>query len=84
MSITYREKRPYRILKQIDKSLKQYDVAHPRANIELDRRNNVSVRIRITDQYFREKVEPSVRKRFGRSSMSYPRTPWRTLLCFFY
>jgi acid stress-induced BolA-like protein IbaG/YrbA len=55
MSITYREKRPYRILKQIDKSLKQYDVTHPTANIELDRRNNVSVPIRIIDQDFRGK-----------------------------
>jgi hypothetical protein len=39
-------------LKQIGKSLKPYDDVHPKANIELDRRNNVSVHIRIIDPEF--------------------------------
>lgn len=42
-------------MKQIGKSLKPYDDAHPEAHIELDRRNNVSVRVRIIDQDFRGK-----------------------------
>jgi hypothetical protein len=55
VSIRYRTKRPDPVMKQIGKSLKPYDDAHPTANIELDRRNNVSVRIRIIDQDFRGK-----------------------------
>jgi hypothetical protein len=42
-------------MKQIGKSLKPYDDAHPAANIELDRISNVSVRVRIIDPDFRGK-----------------------------
>ena len=55
MSIKYRTKRPDTVMKQIGKSLKPYNDAHPTANIELDRWSNVSVRIRIIDQDFRGK-----------------------------
>jgi hypothetical protein len=42
-------------MKQIGKSLKPYGDAHPTAKIDLDRRNNVSVRVRIIDQDFKGK-----------------------------
>ena len=55
MTIAYRTKRPDPLMKRIGTALKPYSDAHPEADIELYRQNNVSVRIRILDQDFRGK-----------------------------
>ncbi len=53
MAIKLRTKRPDGVLKQIVEALKQYDAAHPQAQIELYRQNSVSVRIRVINQEFK-------------------------------
>jgi len=52
MTIKLRTKRPDRVLKQIVEVLKQYDAAHPHAEIEAYRHNSVSVRVRVIDPDF--------------------------------
>jgi stress-induced morphogen len=53
MAIKLRTKKPDPVLKQIVKALKQYAEGHPKAEIEVYRHNNVSVRIRIIDPTFK-------------------------------
>ena len=55
MAIKLRTKRPDRVLKRFVEVLKQYDAAHPQAEIEAYRHNSVSVRIRIIDTDFEGK-----------------------------
>ena len=52
MTIRYRTKRPDRTLKRIGEAFRPYAEAHAEADIELYRRNNVSVRVRIIDPDF--------------------------------
>jgi hypothetical protein len=52
MSIKFKTKRPDSVLRQLGDALKPYAGAHPKAKIELYRRNNVSVRIRIIEHDF--------------------------------
>ena len=66
MSIKIKTRRPDSILKQIGDSLKPYAAAHPEAQIELYRQNNVSVRIRIIDKNFKGK------SRSGRENEVWP------------
>src|SRR3954447_14774174 len=47
MTIKLRVKRPDPVLRDIVKALREYDEAHPHAEIEAYRQNSVSVRIRI-------------------------------------
>jgi len=54
MAIKLRTKRPDRILKQIVEALKQYQAAHPQAEIEAYRHSSVSVRIRIINPEFKD------------------------------
>lgn len=54
MTIKLRTKRPDGVLKQIIKALKQYDAAHPKAQIELYRPNSASVRIRVINPEFKD------------------------------
>jgi hypothetical protein len=53
MAIKLRTKRPDRVLKQIIAALKEYEVVHPRAEIEVYRHSSVSVRIRIINPEFK-------------------------------
>jgi hypothetical protein len=52
MVVKLRTKRPDPILRQIVEALKEYDKAHPAAQIETYRQNAVSVRIRVIDPDF--------------------------------
>ena len=52
MTTTLRVKRPDPILRQIASALREYDKAHPQAEIEAYRQNSVSVRIRILNPAF--------------------------------
>jgi hypothetical protein len=54
MTIKLRVKRPDPIVRQIVGALKQYDQAHPHAEIEAYRHNSVSVRVRILNPDFAE------------------------------
>jgi hypothetical protein len=55
MPLKLRTKRPDPVLKQIAAVLKKYETAHPHANIEVYRQNNVSVRIRVIDPSYAKK-----------------------------
>jgi hypothetical protein len=59
MPLKLRTKKPDAILRQIAAALRPYADAHPDAEIELYRQNNVSVRVRIIDPGFkgRSRVE---------------------------
>lgn len=52
MAVTLRGKRPDVVLKQIIAALNHYAEQHPRADVEVYRHNNVSVRIRVIDPTF--------------------------------
>jgi len=52
MAIKFRTSLPDPALEQIGAALKAYAAAHPQAEIELYRQNNVSVRVRIIDPDF--------------------------------
>jgi hypothetical protein len=52
MAIQLRVKQPDPILRQITDALREYDHAHPQAEIEAYRQNSVSVRIRILNSEF--------------------------------
>lgn len=52
MVIKLRVKRPDSILRQIVNALREYEEAHPQAEIEVYRQNSVSVRIRILNAEF--------------------------------
>ena len=52
MPIKQRVKQPDPILRQILDALKNYETAHPDAEIEAYRQNSVSVRIRILNRAF--------------------------------
>ena len=52
MVIKLRTKRPDPVLRKIVTALKEYDAAHPDAEIEAYRHSSVSVRIRILDAGF--------------------------------
>lgn len=54
MAIKLRTRRPDRVLKQIVEVLKQYEAAHPQAEIEAYRHSSVSVRIRVINPEFRD------------------------------
>lgn len=53
MTVKLRTKRPDPLLKQIVGALKQYDAAHPKAQIELYRPSSASVRIRVINPEFK-------------------------------
>jgi hypothetical protein len=55
MSLKLRTKRPDKVLAKIVGALKEYEKAHPQAQIEAYRQNNVSVRIRIIGEEFEGK-----------------------------
>jgi hypothetical protein len=52
MPIKLRVKRPDPILRQIVDALREYAMAHPRAEIEAYRQNSVSVRVRVLSPEF--------------------------------
>jgi hypothetical protein len=52
MSIKLRTRRPDPVLRRIADALKEYEQAHPRAQIEAYRQNSVSVRVRVIDPDF--------------------------------
>ncbi|HEX5270261.1 MAG TPA: hypothetical protein VFW33_07240 [Gemmataceae bacterium] len=52
MTVKLRVRRPDPILRQIIDALREYDKAHPKAEIEAYRQNSVSVRIRILSSEF--------------------------------
>jgi stress-induced morphogen len=52
MSIKLRVKRPDPILRKIVSALREYEKAHPHAEIEVYRQNSVSVRIRVLNPKF--------------------------------
>jgi hypothetical protein len=52
MTIKLRVKRPDPALRRIVNALREYDDAHPQAEIEAYRQNSVSVRIRILNPEF--------------------------------
>ncbi|HBI42773.1 MAG TPA: hypothetical protein DDY78_07935 [Planctomycetales bacterium] len=53
MVVKLRTDRPDEVLKQIVQALKKYNVAHPRAKIEVYRQNSVSVRVRVIASEFK-------------------------------
>ncbi len=52
MTVKLRTKRPDPLLREIVKVLREYDAAHPHAEIEAYRQNSVSVRVRILNPEF--------------------------------
>ena len=55
MAVTTRVAKPDEQVQQIIDVLREYEVAHPEAHIEVYRQNSVSIRIRIVDPDFHGK-----------------------------
>ncbi|HEV3085151.1 MAG TPA: hypothetical protein VGY66_35655 [Gemmataceae bacterium] len=62
------------IIKKIIDALREYEIANPRAQIDVYRQNPVSVRIRIVDPAFKGLENQSAMRTSGDSSPHCPRT----------